>query len=153
VTDKDERQERELADLERVQEFVRPRLERAVRAYSQAITSLWLGNAGAALATLTFVGGIWQKGAFHRCLLVPLPLFVLGLISVGLGSAISLVKEVRIIKRMESAKSVGEFRTDDVKRPTEQAGFWDWRTGLAIVSAAVFVLGCLVGVIELSWLG
>jgi hypothetical protein len=133
-----EQQERELSQLERVQKFVRPRLERAERAYSQALTSLWLGNAGAALATLSFIGAAWQKGTFHRSLLVPLFSFVLGLILMGLGSTISLVKEARIIKRMERARSWLEFRVGDVKSSTEQAGLvLDWRTWTAILAASI----------------
>lgn len=153
MTDDEERQERELSELERVREFLRPRLDRAERLYGQVFTSLWLGNAGAALATLTFIGSALQKGAFRHFLLVPLGLFVLGLIAMGLGAAVSLMKEGRSVKRMERATSIRQFILDDMKSSVEQVGLvLDWRTWGAIVSAAAFILGVLAGLVELSYL-
>jgi hypothetical protein len=80
----DEKRQREFAQLH---QFKRPRIERAERAYTQALTSLWFANAGAAIATLSFIGIILQKGVFHRSLLVPLGFFLLVLISMGWGTA------------------------------------------------------------------
>jgi hypothetical protein len=100
-----ERLEREFAALERRGEFIRPRLDRAERAYTQAVNALWIANAGAAAATLAFIGGTWQNTKqntiFHHWLLVPLCLFVVGLMSMALGATVSLVKEMRFIRRME----------------------------------------------------
>lgn len=59
MTDDEERQERE---FEKIQEFITPRLERAEKSYSQALISVWPDNAGATLATLNFIGSMWQKG-------------------------------------------------------------------------------------------
>ena len=75
-----------LKELDRVWEFITPRLVRAERVYNQALTSLWVGNAGAAVATLTFIGVTWQNKLFHHwLLLVPLCAFVFGLIAMGLA--------------------------------------------------------------------
>jgi hypothetical protein len=41
-------------EIERVVGFLKPRLDFAKRIYSLAMNSLWLGNAGAALATLSW---------------------------------------------------------------------------------------------------
>jgi hypothetical protein len=43
------------------EEYVRPRLERAEKAYNQALASLWLGNGAAALAALSAIGASWRK--------------------------------------------------------------------------------------------
>ena len=99
-----------LQELERVWEFITPRLVRAERIYNQALRSIWVGNAGAAVATLTFIGVTWQNKSFHHwLLLVPLCAFVLGLIVMGLGSCVFVAKEARIIKRMERMTSVRDI--------------------------------------------
>jgi hypothetical protein len=72
----------------------------------------------------------------------------------GLGSAIALTKEARIIKRMERMTSVLEifkFRRDEIPTEAEQAGLvLDWRTWGAIVSAGAFVLGAIAGLIIIA---
>jgi hypothetical protein len=147
-----EQQQREFKSLQR---FITPRLKRAERAYRHALNSLSLANAGAALATLTFIGGAWQKGTSNRLLLVPLCLFVVGLISMGLGTVVSLVKEAGTIKRMESMTSVREIlglRENELKSQSEIAGLMlDPRTWAAIVSAGTLVLGIIAGVVIISW--
>ena len=55
------------------EEYVRPRLERAEKAYNQALASLWLGNGAAALAALSAIGASWRQGQqFPSLLLWPL---------------------------------------------------------------------------------
>lgn len=147
-----EQHERNLSGLEKVRAYVRPRIERAERAYNQILTSLWLGNAGAALATLTFIGSASQKGAFPRSLLVPLWFFVLGLISMGIGSGISLMKEAIALNHLQKATSFMDMRVDYITSSTEQAGLiLDWRTAMAVISSACFVLGCVAGLIGISF--
>lgn len=148
----DEQHKRNLADIDNVRKHYRPRIDQAERYYSQALTSLWLGNGGAALATLSFVGGLLQKGcSSNLTLLTPLWLFVLGLISMGAGSAISLVQESRELDRMQRATSLLDFKVADIKSSTEQAGLTlDFRTGMALLSALLFVSGCIAGLIALS---
>jgi len=148
----EEQHRRNLEEIEKVHAYVRPRIERAERAYSQMLTSLWIGNAGAALATLTFIGGALQKGKFPNGLLLPLWLFVLGVISMGLGSAIALMKEAKALDRLQRATSYLDMRVDDTKTATELAGLTcDWRTMMAVLSAAFFVLGCFAGLFGLSF--
>ena len=143
---------RNLAELDRVRAHVNPRIERAERAYSQALTSLWIGNGGAALASLSFIGGTWQKFVSHRFLLIPLCFFVCGLVSMGIGAAVSLIREATVLDKMQRAVSRMDFKLEDIKTQTEQAGLTlDWRTVMALCSAALFVVGCIVGLIEL-WL-
>lgn len=151
--DQDEIVERQLRDFESVQRALRPRLERAAHAYSQSLTSLWLGNAGAAIATLSFIGAAWHNGNFPHALLLPLTLFVLGLISMGGGSISGLIRERATLRETEEANSILDLKPAYVKRPSEEAGLTlqDWRTRMACVSAAFFVSGCAVGLIEL-WL-
>ena len=92
-----------------VDAFLQPRLERAERAFGQAMTSLWVGNAGAALATLSFIGATWKNNAFPKVLLWPLVLFVLGIIFMGVGALITLFRAKRSIERIQSASSVLDF--------------------------------------------
>jgi len=140
-----------LAELERVQEFLTPRLDRAERLYTQALNGLWLGNAGGALATLTLTGVTLQGGTFHHWLMVPLCFFLFGLMSMGLGAVVFLVKEARIIQRIELMRSVLEIlklRMDEITTQSEQAGLvWNWRNYAAIVSAGTFILGIISGML------
>jgi hypothetical protein len=146
----DDDEERHLHELERLQEFIIPHLDRAGRAYTQALNSLWIANAGAAVATLAFIGGTWQIAIFHHWLLVSLCFFVLGLVSMALGAIIFLVKETGIIRRMEHMSSVAQIlslRLNEIKSASEIAGLvLDCRTWAAIVSAGMFVLGIIAGV-------
>lgn len=72
MSEKDTAREFEDHDAERAQAFVQSRAELAEKIYSQAINSLWLGNSGAALATLSFIGASWKDHGFPRILLWPL---------------------------------------------------------------------------------
>ena len=64
-------------DIARVWRLIKPKLDRFERNYNQALNRLWLGNAGAALATLSFIGATWSNAKSHSCLLWPFGLFVL----------------------------------------------------------------------------
>jgi hypothetical protein len=144
--EKDDQIPSDVANLLKVEKFIRPRVERAERAYNQALTSLWVGNAGAALATLTFMGGVWQKEMSPRFLFFPLCLFVAGLISMGIGAAISLLREARALTDMQSARSMWELQPAHFRSGVEQAGLTlDGRTKAALISALCFVIGCVVG--------
>ena len=147
----DEDFEPSLRDQERVSEFVHGGLRPTETIYQQALTSLWLGNGAAAIAGLTFIGATWKGGGFPHQLLWPLTCFLLGLISMGVGTLSYLIKEENRARQMELESSPLGFRTDYIKSPTENAGltFKDWRTRMAIVSSALFVFGCAIGLIEL----
>jgi len=140
-----------LAELDRVQEFLAPRLDRAERLYTQALNGLWLGNASGAGVALTLTGVTLQSGTFHHWLMVPLCFFLFGLMSMGLGSVVFLMKEARIIKRIELMRSVRDImklQMDEITSQSEEAGLvWNWRNYAAIVSAGAFVLGIISGLL------
>jgi len=145
--EKDESTETQFRDAKRVRATLRPRLERAERAYSQALTSLWLGNAGAALATLSFIGAAWKNDTFSRILLWPLGLFVLGIVAMGVGAVITLIREKLAIERMQRATSIMDFHVSDIESPAERIGltFRDYRTSTALFAGCCFIAGCVVG--------
>jgi hypothetical protein len=147
----DETSERRLRDQELVSEFVQDRLGPAQAIYQQSLTSLWLGNGAAAGTVLTFVGATWKDGRFPHQLLLPLTSFVLGLISMGVGTLVYLATERSVVSQMERSDSWLAFHVSDAKSPTEKAGltFKDWRTRMAILSVGLFVLGCVTGLVEL----
>jgi len=147
--DKD-RAEREFSTL---MEAVDHRLNDIRPAYAQALTQLWLGNAGGAVTVLSFVGATARSGVFPHMLLWPLWLFVLGLISMGVGAGLWLFSERHQVRRMEEANSLLDVTIEDgVMRPTQLAGLTlkDWRTRAAILSAVFFVAGCAAGLLELT---
>lgn len=136
-----------------VREYLRKRMDRAEKVYAQAITTLWAGNAGAALATLSFVAATWKEaGNFHRPLLVPLVLFTLGVIFMGAGSLFTLIAEGRAIKRLQRADSVLDLMLDDIETPAEESALSlsNPRTLMAFLAGIAFILGCVVGFV-LMW--
>lgn len=139
-------------DLERAQGFVQSRAELAEKIYSQAINSLWLGNSGAALATLSFIGAAWKEGAFPRSLLWPLGLFIAGIISMGIGTLVALMRERGAIERNQNAQSLLDVFSRDFQSPLERVGLarGDWRLRLAFFSGVCFVAGCVAGFILLA---
>lgn len=139
-------------DQERAQAFVQSRLEVADKLFSQAINGLFLGNAGAALATLSFVGATWKDGTFPQALLGPLALFVLGVVSMGVGAGLALVRERGVIVRNQTAKSFLDIFTRDFQSPLERVGLapGDWRLIMALCSGGFFVAGCIVGFVLLA---
>jgi hypothetical protein len=142
----DEQAENQLREQERVQQFLEPRLRRAERAYAQAVKSLWLGNAGAAVASLSFLGATWRSGSPPRMILLSFALFVCGLIALGTGELITLIIEARRIGRIQTIQSPLEMYWDDIESPVESIGLhFSPRTILALISGACFVLGVIVG--------
>jgi hypothetical protein len=145
--------EQRLRNGERVVEsHLRPRLERAERLYSQALTSLWVGNAGAALATISFIGAAWKNGSFPKELLYPLAFFMSGVISMGLGAFLALIKETRAILRIQRIDHVLDMRWDDIQSPAESIGLSlrETRTVLALIAGFCFIAGCILGLIQLA---
>lgn len=139
-------------DLERAQAFADSRAELAEKIFSQAINSLWLGNCGAALATLSFIGAAWKDGGFPRVLLWPLGFFILGVISIGVGTLVALMRERGVVERNQKAQSLLDIFGRDFQSPLERVGLsrGDWRMRLALCSGVCFVVGCLVGFILLA---
>lgn len=145
--------EAQLVQLEQVQEFLKPRIERAERSYSQALTGLWLGNAGAALATLSLIGVLLKGSSFPKVLLLPLGCFVLGIIAMGTGALCTLIREKRAIERMQGANSILDMTVSDVESPAQRVGLSlrDGRSAMALVAGGCFVIGCIVGFVVLTF--
>lgn len=151
MSDEDNASEHQRRDEGLVEQHVRRRLEPAEQAYRQSLTSLWIGNGAASLAALSFIGAASRDGKFSHPLLWPLTCFVLGLISMGVGTGLYLLKEGSVIHQMERAASVWGFAAGQAKSPSEKAGLalTDPRTCAAVLSAAFFVSGCFIGLVEL----
>src|SRR5262245_42833247 len=137
-------------DLENAEKILKPRRDRAERAY-EALTTLWVGNAGAALATLAYITANRHDGTFTRSLLVPLVLFVLGLAVTGICSLVEFESERRAIARIQRANPILDVRSE--------RGYWlaekirsslDWRTAMALVSGTCFVVGFIFGFVMLA---
>lgn len=144
----EERYERNQRLIER---YLRPRLERVDQIYRHAVNSLWIGNGGATLATLSFIAGTWRQGLSNAGMLWPLGFFLAGLICMGAGSLLALVSEGKAIKRISRINSLLDMRMGDAQHPEVEAGltFRDRRTLTALASGALFIIGCAVGFIEL----
>jgi hypothetical protein len=137
--------------IEWTQSALKSRLDFAERLYSQAMNSLWLGNAGAALATLSFIGAAWKVETFPKILLAPLAFFLLGLISMGIGTLLALVRVGAVIERNQRGEGPGDWIVGDAQSPVERVGLSlrNGRTILALCSGVFFVVGCVAGFILL----
>jgi hypothetical protein len=144
----------QLNEIEAVEQAVNRRLELVQSAYAQIFTTLWAGNGAASLACLSFIGVAPKNGSFPHLFLWPLWFFVLGLISMGVGTIMWLVRQREMIRPMETSTSLLDIAINSVQRPSEEKGLSlrDWRTRGAVVAAACFILGCLFGLVELTWL-
>jgi hypothetical protein len=120
------------------------RLARAERAYDRVLTTLWIGNAGGALATLAYATANRHDGTFTRSLLVPLVLFIVGFAVTGISSLIEFEWERRSIARTARATSVPGARPP--------IGEWhpNWRTATALISGACFTIGFIFGFVMLA---
>lgn len=145
--DKREELEAEWKEKERVYRSLEPILERTAKVYEHGITSLWVGNASASLAILSFMGSNWDNAALRLRLFVPLTIFLLGVITMAIGSLLTLFSAYRTIESMQDAKSVLDFLIKDIREPTETIGltFSDARTWMALVAGVWFIGGCLAG--------
>jgi len=144
--DQDQIAEEHRRDLEIAEKILKPRRDRAERAYDRALTTLWVGNAGAALATLAYITANRHDGTFTRSLLVPLVLFVLGLAVTGISSLTEFESERRAILRMQRANPILDVWSDSDDWP---AGKFrspvDWRTAMALLSGSCFAVGFAFG--------
>jgi hypothetical protein len=148
--DQDQITEQQPRNLEIAEKILKPRRDRAERAYDRALTTLWVGNAGAALATLAYITANRHDGTFTRSLLVPLVLFVQGLAVTGISSLIEFESERRTILRMQRANST-LVRPDSDHWPAEKIRSpLHWRTAMALLSGSCFVVGFVFGFVMLA---
>jgi hypothetical protein len=149
--DQDQSTEGYPRDLEIAEKILKPRRDRAERAYDRALTTLWVGNAGAALATLAYITANRHDGTFTRSLLVPLVLFVVGLAVTGISSLVEFESERRAILRMQRANPVLEVRSGSDHRLAEKIRSpLHWRTVMALLSGSCFVVGFVFGFVMLA---
>jgi hypothetical protein len=91
------------------------------------LTTLWISNAGATLATLTYITANRHDGTFTRSLLVPLVLFTLGLTVPGMSSLVEFECERRAMLRSRASRIMPDGGTD-VERGAEELEFTlKWR--------------------------
>jgi len=122
-----------------------PSWERAERAYNRVLTTLWISNAGATLATLTYITANRHDGTFTRSLLVPLVLFTLGLTIPGMSSLVEFECERRAMLHSRASRIMPDGGTD-VGRGAEELEFaLKWRTPTALASGICFAAGFVYG--------
>ncbi len=124
-------------------------------AYRQALNGIWIANGGASLATLSFTATTIHELRSHMGLLLcAIVCFVLGLVSMAIGTVWWLIKERRWLAYMDKHEppfSVLDVPAGLAKSPTERAGLSlkDPRTTAAVISGTLFVIGCGTGLIAL----
>src|SRR4051794_12999478 len=123
TTNADDEIDRQESELKLVHDFLQPRIDRLQQSYAQAINRLWLGNAGAALATLSFIGASGlQSNPVRAAMLVPLACFASGLLTLGIGELIGLIRDAKAVGRNQYAQSVGDMYINDAESPLQKSG-------------------------------
>lgn len=147
----DDDNDRRIQELEELHTFLERRVNRSARVYEHAITSLWLGNAGSALATLGFIGATWKNGTFDKSLLWPLGIFLAGILVMAIGAIVTLISARNRINRMAGVPSILDLMAADIKSPAEEIGltFSNWRTVMAVLSFVLLITGVVVGFVQL----
>jgi hypothetical protein len=117
---------------------------RAERAYNRVLTTLWISNAGATLATLAYITANRHDGTFTRSLLVPLVLFILGLTIPGMSSLVEFECERRAMLRSHMSRN--PRGGTDAGLGAERVEFaLKWRTPTALASGTCFAAGFVYG--------
>ncbi len=139
--------ERQLRNLEQASAVVSHRIERVDPIFNHAINTLWAGNGTASLAVLGAISATSKNGVIDKRTLLPLALFLAGLICMCVGSLVTLLRESAAIKRMQAVSTMLDFQGRDVQSPVERAGltFRNWRTLMALFAGGFFIAGCIVG--------
>lgn len=114
------------------------------RAYESAVSSLSIGNSGGPIATIAFIGSTWNNGDFYQAALLPLGLFMIGMIAVGAGTLTLLMSQLRAAQRVRQAPPSPAMTF----HPFEQSVPC---IGCLVVSGSLFVFGCLSGFFELAY--
>jgi hypothetical protein len=87
-----------------------------------------------------------------KVVLGKLGFFILGVISMGVGTLVALMRERGVVERNQKAQSLLDIFGRDFQSPLERVGLSrrDWRMRLALCSGVCFVVGCVVGFILLA---
>ncbi len=133
--------ERRIQDQVIADRMVSSRVKRARQKYERAVTRLWIGNAGGAIAVISY----GQR--FQRVSLVVLVLFLAGLLCLGIGTIGDLCSDWRVIGQNQEATSFFRFKPGFAKSPLQQAGLSLWEVLPAVLASVAFVLGCTSGLI------
>jgi len=148
----EEEAESAIADPElgrrQVDEFIQPHLERLQKNYAATVNRLWLGNAGAALATLSFLGVTWQANYLRFKFLWPFSFFIFGLILLGVSEFVALIKDASAVYRNQGASSIWDVIIGDAESPLEQLVLSiGIRSMLQLASAVSFIAGLISGLL------
>jgi hypothetical protein len=114
-------------------------LKRAKKSYDQMTNRLWAGNAAGALAGLGALGSGKVSGIEVS---LGICMFLLGLLALGMGSAVSLAIQVLRARAWEDVESMIDLKMQHIVRPTEEAGLVpNFQTFMVITAALTFVIG------------
>jgi hypothetical protein len=116
------------------------------RLYEKAVTRLWVGNAGGAVVTISYLAATSNVKSLS---LWPIYFFMVGLLLLVVEQIWHLGHEWKTIKDNQSAGSLLEFRTNYFKYPLEAANL-TWNVIMSLLATICFVLGCIAGVWEIA---
>jgi hypothetical protein len=146
MSDEDDH-DRQLRNLEQASDVVKHRIERVDPIFNHAMNTLWAGNGTASLAVLAAISATSKNGVIDKRTLIPLFLFMSGLICMCIGSLVTQFRESAAINRMQTVSTMLDFQVQDTQSPVERSGLTlrNWRTLMALFAGGFFILGCIAG--------
>jgi hypothetical protein len=120
------------------------RLKISRKSYDQILNRLWAGNSAGALAAIGALGARVNS----KEILIAFCVFLVGLISLGVGSFASLLSQVRILRDWENAQGILEVKASNIMKPSEEAGFrFGFQNVTAIIALLMFLAGMICGLV------
>jgi hypothetical protein len=119
------------------------RLHEARESYDKIVNRLWAGNAGGAVTVLTAL-----REPLHSLYLIPLVVFVVGLLILAVGAFVDLRFRRQELQAMEDALGQANGTILSLKsalfhRPSDQV----WLTWIDKVAGVTFFIGLFAGLI------
>jgi hypothetical protein len=125
-----------------LEEHFRTRLSEGRESYDKIVTRLWAGNAGGAVTVLTAL-----REPFHIIYLIPLVVFVVGLLILAVGAFLDLRFRRQELQAIEAAQGQGgtilSLTSSSFPSPSDQV----WLTRIDKAAGVTFFIGLITGLI------
>jgi hypothetical protein len=134
---------------EQLDEHHSTRLHEARESYDKIVNRLWAGNAGGAVIVLTAL-----REPLHRLYLIPLVVFVIGLLILSVGAFLDLRFRRQELQAMEDALgqengTILSLKSAFFGRPSDQG----WLTWIDKAAVVIFFIGLFAGLIVVLYVG
>jgi hypothetical protein len=138
--------ERQLRQQDVTDRYLVKRAKAARRKYGKAITRPWIGNAGGAVVTISYLR---SAGAVAHRSPIPFGFFLIGLVFLGAGMLLDLISEWKALRDNQQATRLLGFRSGFAESPLQTAGSTMRNALTAVLTAIAFLGGCAAGLVTI----